>query len=75
MYPCGAADTEQRTPFVFSGYSPKCFKLCSEDEQTFMGLERHGGKGLMTPFSFWSGVTRQDHMTIGDHWKCKFNIL
>ncbi len=21
--PCGAADTEQHTPFIFSGYSPK----------------------------------------------------
>ncbi len=25
--------------------------------EAFMGLERHGGKWLMTKFSFWGGVT------------------
>ncbi len=25
--------------------------------EAFMGLERHGGKWLMTTFSFWAGVT------------------
>ncbi len=30
--------------------------MCPEDEQSFMGLERHGGKWLMTKFSFWGGV-------------------
>ncbi len=38
------------------GFHPKYLKLCSKDEQSFMGLERHGGKWLMTTFSFvgWS---------------------
>ncbi len=39
------------------GFHTKYIKLCSEDEQTFTGLDRHGGKWLMTKFSFWCGVT------------------
>ncbi len=39
------------------GFHPKYLKLCSEDEQAFTALERHGGKWLMTKLSFWGGVT------------------
>ena len=39
------------------GFHPKYLKLCSEDERSFMGLERHGGKWIMTKFSFCGGVT------------------
>ncbi len=40
-----------------SSFHPKYLKLCSEDELSFTGLERHGGKWLITKFSFWGGVT------------------
>ncbi len=113
-YPCGAADTEQRTLLASSRYSLqngatlnqrrrntvhnitveplmadglfwRCFSYFSGPRQCyllgsqwdshkpvfiqnilncvlktnedFMGLERHGGKWLMTAFSFWGGVT------------------
>ncbi len=42
------------------GYYPKYLKLCSEDEQSFYSLERHGGKGLMTQFAFWGGLYLYD---------------
>ncbi len=39
------------------GFHPKYLKLCSEDERSFYGLERHEGKWLKKTFSFWGGVT------------------
>ncbi len=33
------------------GFHPKYLKLCSKTNKAFMGLERHGGKWLMTQFS------------------------
>ncbi len=32
-------------------FHPKYLKLCSKDEQSFYGLERHGGKWLKTKFA------------------------
>ncbi len=39
---------------VFIQTISNCVPKTNED---FTGLERHGGKFLMTKFSFWSGVT------------------
>ncbi len=39
-----------------SWFSSKYLELCFKYKQALMGLERNGGKLLMTTFSFWGGV-------------------
>ncbi len=50
--------------FLFSGRNwlpytslPVILNCVPKMNKAFMGLERHGGKWLMTTFSFWYGVT------------------